>query len=103
MFEALQDRLRGVFEKLTSRGKLSEDDVKAALELAQKELAAEGDAGAAERKRDAFKLLVRQNEQLGRAHDLLTQAMADAQTLAQAARYANAKPEDLAKALEGYS
>lgn len=31
MFEALQDRLRGVFQKLTSRGKLSESDVKAAL------------------------------------------------------------------------
>ncbi len=31
MFEALQDRLQGVFQKLTSRGKLSEADVKAAL------------------------------------------------------------------------
>ena len=31
MFEALQDRLQGVFQKLTSRGKLSESDVKAAL------------------------------------------------------------------------
>jgi len=31
MFEALQDRLQGVFQKLTSRGKLSEGDVKAAL------------------------------------------------------------------------
>jgi signal recognition particle subunit SRP54 len=31
MFEALQDRFQGVFQKLTSRGKLSEADVKAAL------------------------------------------------------------------------
>jgi signal recognition particle subunit SRP54 len=31
MFETLQDRLQGVFQKLTSRGKLSEGDVKAAL------------------------------------------------------------------------
>lgn len=31
MFETLQDRLQGVFDKLTARGKLSENDVKAAL------------------------------------------------------------------------
>jgi len=31
MFEALQDRLQGVFQKLTARGKLSEGDVKSAL------------------------------------------------------------------------
>ena len=31
MFETLQDRLQGVFQKLTTRGKLSENDVKAAL------------------------------------------------------------------------
>ncbi|MEA3345171.1 MAG: signal recognition particle protein [Chloroflexota bacterium] len=31
MFETLQDRLQGAFQKLTSRGKLSESDVKAAL------------------------------------------------------------------------
>jgi signal recognition particle subunit SRP54 len=31
MFEALQDRLQGVFQKLAGRGKLSEADVKAAL------------------------------------------------------------------------
>jgi len=31
MFEALQDSFQGVFRKLTSRGKLSESDVKAAL------------------------------------------------------------------------
>ena len=31
MFETLQDRLQGVFQKLTTRGKLSENDVKAGL------------------------------------------------------------------------